>query len=86
MDKVKVYRFTKYSVIHDLEPPARRWATKEWIEHNGCAIVEGSEVEAPVSMVDSTGLTIGNYDPHSQMWDEDGNLTFQRQVPEPYKP
>ena len=81
MDKIKVYRFTQYKVLQDLQPPLRRWAAKEWIERNICAIVDGSEVEAPARMVDPVGLTIGNYDPHSQMWDEEGNSTFQRQVP-----
>jgi hypothetical protein len=86
MSRVTVYRFTGYNVNNDQGPTARRWATKEWIERNGCAIVEGSEVMAASNMVDAVGQTIGNYDPHSQLWDEEGNPSFQRSVPPPFDP
>jgi hypothetical protein len=66
MNKVKIYRFTKYSIQSDGNEKSRRWGTREAIEGIGGKVIEDTETEVDETVVasDIDGFTAINFDPH----------------------
>ncbi len=66
MSKVKIYRFTKYSIQSDGNEKSRRWGTREAIEGIGGNLIEDTETEVDESAVasDIGGFTPIDFDPH----------------------
>jgi len=68
MDKVTVYRFTKYDITTDQPQKSTRWATRKAIDRVNGTVLENTAVEVDASVVGSEieGMTARGFDPHAQ--------------------